>query len=305
VRRALPYALLLPGLLGVLLRATLQDHCPPILAYFYYCTPPIVLAVLASLAGAVWALRRCGRRAALMTALAGACLLWARQTMWMTHAAPAVLPANAQRVVFWNIARGAAGWPRLAAEIARQDADIVGLVEAGQDLEGMRALWNAALPGYHGVISHTGIALLARGEVTPISITTSEPWGRYIHARVRLADGDIDVVVFDLSHTVAHPRSVPLGDLYAELGRTPGTRLLVLGDFNTPADSAFLAPLRARCVHAFETAGRGYAASWPVPLPFLTIDQAWLGAGLRALDATLTSTPLSDHRRLALTIAPQ
>jgi endonuclease/exonuclease/phosphatase (EEP) superfamily protein YafD len=72
--------------------------------------------------------------------------------------------------------------------------------------------------------------------------------------------------------------------------------LIVLGDFNTPADSAFFRPLRAFATNAFEVAGSGCAATWPMPLPVLSLDQMWTTGRLRAVRCEHMLSWRSDHR---------
>jgi endonuclease/exonuclease/phosphatase family metal-dependent hydrolase len=75
---------------------------------------------------------------------------------------------------------------------------------------------------------------------------------------------------------------------------------LVLGDFNSPRRSRALDPLPEGFTHAYDAAGRGWAYSWPVPLPVLAIDQTIVGARLEPLAYALHSTIVSDHRMQVL-----
>ena len=78
---------------------------------------------------------------------------------------------------------------------------------------------------------------------------------------------------------------------------------VILGDFNTPADSAHFELLRRSHVNAFEEAGAGYAASWPGFAPLLTLDQIWVSAPARVQHCELGWTLISDHRPVVAEIA--
>ncbi len=78
---------------------------------------------------------------------------------------------------------------------------------------------------------------------------------------------------------------------------------VVLGDFNTPADSAHYEPLRRTFVNAFEEAGQGYGASWPSFAPLLTLDQIWVSGPVEVLHCELGWSPVSDHRPVIAEIA--
>jgi hypothetical protein len=70
---------------------------------------------------------------------------------------------------------------------------------------------------------------------------------------------------------------------------------IITGDFNTPRDSASLAYLLPGFTHAFHQAGRGYAASWPRPLPLFHIDHTYLAPGLRATSYRLVDPGEAEH----------
>ena len=75
-----------------------------------------------------------------------------------------------------------------------------------------------------------------------------------------------------------------------------GENFLILGDFNTPRESALLDPLRANLTHAFESAGDGLAETWPAFLPVLSLDQIWSSPGLRAVWCEHGHSLRSEHR---------
>ena len=69
-----------------------------------------------------------------------------------------------------------------------------------------------------------------------------------------------------------------------------------MGDFNTPDDSILMEPLHAHCQLAFRERGSGYAATWPMPLPVLTLDQVWINSQVTVAKSEYGWSLDSDHR---------
>jgi endonuclease/exonuclease/phosphatase family metal-dependent hydrolase len=71
---------------------------------------------------------------------------------------------------------------------------------------------------------------------------------------------------------------------------------LIVGDCNTPRRSASFDHLAKGMAIAFDQAGRGFAATWPRGLPLLPIDQAFVGARLRAAEYHILDMGTAEHR---------
>jgi vancomycin resistance protein VanJ len=325
LKAVVPTLLLAVWVVGVLLRVLVQDRAAGTPAYFYYATPPPVLAGLAFGAGLWWVIVR-PRLFALAPAILGvACLIWAYSTTWF-HNRPAAPASGAQRVLFWNVAHGTFGWPRVVQEIRTHDPDIIGLVEAVADLdlasltreegrarraaeaEHMREFWLKELPGYTPYVSPQGITLLTRGklEQTTIDMLGGDnftAFGYAVSGTIPTSAGTLHVVVVDVSMDFSRSLWPPLARLHEILEAIADEPVLVVGDFNTPADSVAVAQLRGPFANAFETAGSGYAATWPVPVPVLTIDQAWYSHRVQLSRCNLGWSLASDHRCIELEAA--
>lgn len=212
-------------------------------------------------------------------------------------------PADALRVTHWNVARLPFGGERVLSALRRDAPDICVLSETlpGPDTIALGTaldLTNA----YHGAT----MTMLARHPISPPALLHL-PDARGWCLRVATPSGPLDVLAFDM---ISRP----------ELDRFPALRataswiatrdrrvpLLVLGDFNTPRDAASLAPFRAQLAHAYETAGRGWPYTWPMPFPVYQLDHAWFTpASLEVFDYRLHSSFFSDHRRQALVVRPR
>jgi len=325
-RTGVPAVLAALWLFAVVVRLGAQDNAAPLLAYYYYATPPPVLAAGAALLALGLLLVR--RRRLALAALAGMllCAVWTWGTLCFRHSPP---PAGAQplRVLFWNVDWGNATWEAIIAAIRDQNADIVALVEACNsfDVRGlsdvtirqraadeaaeMRALWQARMPEYHAHQCTGGGTLLIRGECAePPREGVLTPGGACSYGQTLLADvvtkqGRLQVLGADVNGALGLTRAWPLRDLADAVSTLKDRPLLLVGDMNAPLDSPQFDPLRAQLANAFETAGNGYAATWPLPFPVLALDQAWNSAGVQVLRCEAGWTRLSDHRPLELEIA--
>ncbi len=305
LRRALvsglALALVAVCLSGILVRLSVQDRRATILCIFYYATPPAVLAGLALASGGLWLVRRHWKPALPSLLIGVVCAAWSYEVTWF-HNPPAPTKDD-RRVLFWNVARGACGWRNVAADIRQRNADIVGLVEAGKDLPRLTAFWQRELPGYHVHVLASGITLLARPDVQHVGGGSLDSHGWYEHFAVPIDGQLLHVVVVDFDGTLTQSRWWPVEALVRVIEPLAGQPVLVMGDFNTPTDSFYLRPLRRRLTSAFEVAGDGCAATWPFPLPVLTIDQAWFNERVHIARCTHGWSWHSDHRPVELEVS--
>ncbi len=77
--------------------------------------------------------------------------------------------------------------------------------------------------------------------------------------------------VMGLRRTIDERRAAMV-ELVSRLDQIGNFPVLLAGDFNTPADSSLLDPLRDRFHVGFEHAGWGYGYTWPARCPGLRID---------------------------------
>lgn len=301
IRRAIihimPGIILAVCLFGVVLRLTVQDRLWPQLSGWYYGLSPIVLSVLAIIAAGGWLWRRAWTMGCLASAVALVCGVWTSQTAWVTNIAPAV-SSDGIRVMQWNAARGAMGWSHVAEVIRRESPDIVGLNEAGVEVDKMRALWQGQLPEYRGVITSHEITLLSKAPVRYVAggFLPDAKYGRYEHVEVLLEDGPVHVVMIDIKSHPFRSRAIPMTAIRSVLLPLRDEPVLLMGDFNTPTDATVFDKLRRDYTHAFESVGNGYQATWPTPLPVLAIDHIWANRRVDIHTCQIRSTWTSDHR---------
>jgi endonuclease/exonuclease/phosphatase (EEP) superfamily protein YafD len=198
--------------------------------------------------------------------------------------------------VQWNVDRPVRRLDGDLRWLAAQDADLITIAERHPRNKNTLDRWQAALPDYQLLPSDGEMLCLVRGEILS-SEEGSLGYGSYrtlIHARIR--GHEMTVLQVDINGYPSESRRPPLQTLAALVAQHRSECLIVLGDFNTPKDSAFFLPLRALAVNAFETAGRGCADTWPMPLPVLSLDQMWTTGQLRPVRCEHMISWRSDHR---------
>jgi vancomycin resistance protein VanJ len=207
------------------------------------------------------------------------------------------------KVVFWNACRLNRGWDEVTAEIRSWDADVIAMVEAGLgERNEMRSRWNEACPGYKVSILGAGIVLLTRGESGTATVHEFHQGSRARQIATTVQGQRLNLVIVDIDANPFRSRDPALGQLIEVVNPLANEPTLVLGDFNTPADSALLEPLRPNYSLAFDLAGQGYRATWPIPLPVLAIDHVWASQQIDVTSCKHLWTKASDHRPVALTI---
>lgn len=92
-------------------------------------------------------------------------------------------------------------------------------------------------------------------------------------------------------------------ELLATLDNVRGLPTIIAGDFNVPAGSSLLAPLRLDFRDGFEQAGWGFGYTWPSWLPGIRIDQIHASHGWTFSRCWVGPDLGSDHRPLIAELA--
>jgi endonuclease/exonuclease/phosphatase (EEP) superfamily protein YafD len=278
------------------LRATARDALP-VLSLLFLATPLVLdCAAAACAAVALWRLgaQRAAVLSAALAALSGA--LYASGSFVTNDAQP----RGAIRGVLWNVARGRAGWTRIAGTLRALDPDVAWLAEATPSADADDAL-RSALPEHTLLRTDGGLAVLVRGEAELVSWTSLGRSSRLGRFRLQAGGREFESVQADIAAAPLARREPVLRRVLRHAAPLLDTPLLVLGDFNTPRDSCAFDAWRPRLSHAFETAGRGLDATWPQPLPVLSIDHVWASARIGVRSCELVATDASDHRAVLFT----
>jgi vancomycin resistance protein VanJ len=278
---------------GILLRVTrLRDRFDPFAVVYYTAPWPVIAAGLAVLAlhAARNGRRHVTRRYLILTG--GALFTWFALS-W-NFASPSAEP-HQLRVALWNAARpGPTRLPHLARWLRAQDADIIAIAEAqGKSWE---RDWLVHFPEYRGVHLPGEMFCLVRGEVRLREDGALDGGSYYALLRAQVRGLEITILQADLYGGPLRSRRRALARLHEVARAHASERLILLGDLNTPADSAHFAPFRKELKHVFETIGQGLPESWPMPLPVLTLDHLWSSPTLRPVACRTAYVWWSDHR---------
>jgi vancomycin resistance protein VanJ len=292
-----PELVLAACLAPLALRVAFRDRVPA-LAALVYATPLCLLAATATAAFALaWLLGRRGM-ARLAGSLALGLAVWTAAANVSVHAAPR---GGRYQGLLWNIANGTRGWPRVADHVKRHDPDVAAFIEGGWNPVTRTAVLASALPGREFYWWNDVLGLAVRGRILDATYHSLGPGSHAGVAHLDLDGRPLTVVVVHPRSTPTAPRGEVFDALEKVLGPLRGEPLLVMGDFNTPSDSVFFDPLRRDLRSAFETAGTGYAATWPMPFPVLALDQVWSSDSVRVRSCHLAGSRASDHRLVSFT----
>lgn len=287
--------------LVVLIDWTIRDSVSS-LAFVFYATPPVVLGLMAFLLAWI-GLQPKGTRSAPIpllvnrtTAILGAiCLIqWAAVSFRL--GASSERSPETLKVVFWNIGRGQfASWERIAEQARAFDADVLAFAEATDDRVQTPEFWETTIPGYSSHPLNGSMVVLVRGKAIERTVGLLKRMGRYCHLSLEVRGTQFDLLIADLESNPFRSREQPLKELF-NLMRGQTVPTLVVGDFNTPPASIWFDDWRPEYKHAWETAGHGYQATWPQPLPVLALDHVWGNGGIAFQHCRCGWTRCSDHR---------
>lgn len=291
-------------LAGLAVRLSCQDQFDG-LAVLFYATPWPVLMLLPVIPAVWWGHERKYRRAAAAAiAIAGCGIAWL-SLGWFSGPIPPAASAPeppSLRVLFRNLGHpDDAAWPRDLAATAHEDADLVGLVEGQSDSPERQRQLRAAFPDHAVVRFPHELALAVRGEILESALHEFDFRSRCVTARVRIRDRALTVFLVDLESTPWRSRRQSFAQLDALRREHAGETVIMMGDFNTPRESVYFRPWRETLRHAFETAGRGFAETWPWPLPVLCLDHVWSTPDLPATQCQRRRYRPHDHAGLLIT----
>lgn len=278
---------------AVVVRFTIRDGMDGFLM-LYFATPWPVIAGASLLCAMYWVRHGARFLAALLTVLSLVSVVLWLQSDWQWRNVPTT--HGQLRIVHWNVDRP--DWRQVwtFAWLAEQNADIIAIAEREPRQRDMAPRWETAFPGYKQVPQPGELLLLVRGEVLS---TENEMLGERSYAstiRVRVRGREVTILQADVNGTPWVSRAKPFGQLMEIVHRHDKEQVILLGDFNTPLDSVDITPLRQELKNAFEAVGSGCAATWPMPVPVLTIDQIWSTSGLHPVRCQNVALWQSDHR---------
>ncbi len=289
-------------MLALLIRCTVRDTGGIVPTLVYYMTPLILLSLgFATIFILSW--RTHWYRVSLVWfifAVITGSLCWNSQFQQNQNLSDRnEFERQTVKIVFWNIGDRLWSMDAVLAELRNLNPDLIGLVEAGAETAELKQFWLDSFPDYPDQIVKNGFVCLSRIPVSDQSTGTLSEMGRYERLSLMLDHTSQDlwtVFLVDIKSDVFKSRKEGLFELASQVSQINNQPVLVLGDFNTPSDSAHFRPLRTYLKNSFEIAGAGYKATWPLPLPVLDLDSIWVNSQVDVLYSENRWTWVSDHR---------
>lgn len=288
-------------LLGLLVRATgLRDRLA-VTGTIFYATPWPVLAGLA-FALACYALGRQRRARALVLALvlAGSTAMWARQSFIRAQPERGEI---ALRLVYWNAGRPEKRRAQGVSYLQSLKADIIAVGESNVYTDELTPEWRNGFAG-RSIVQRAGILLITPEPPVSLEVGRLADRGDYVLARCLVKERAITLLLVDFETRIGSSRAAPFARLNEIIAAHRDEPLVIAGDFNTPRESIHFGAWRTNFREAFDSAGHGFAETWPAFLPLLRIDHCWLGPRWRAVHTELGRSLLSDHRAIITDLTP-
>jgi endonuclease/exonuclease/phosphatase (EEP) superfamily protein YafD len=181
-------------------------------------------------------------------------------------------------------------------QIRKWEPDVIAMVEADKRFKLNLDAWRSELPGYDVVGTYFGAMIAVRGEVLKHEEHRLRPLSWCESFDIRVDGKEFTVIIADIASHLFLSRRRPLAEL-AQMAQERSDRpLVIVGDFNTPDDSIHFGPLREQCSSAFREHGSGYAPTWPMIYPVLTLDQIWTNSLATPSACEHFWSTSSDHR---------
>ncbi|HEV8483493.1 MAG TPA: endonuclease/exonuclease/phosphatase family protein [Blastocatellia bacterium] len=285
--------------LSLLVRLTVRDHISG-LSTLYYATPLPVLSAIAFLIGLSWFERKSLKRSiSFLLVAAGSLLVWGCANY---HGDSHLdLPSNA-RLFFWNAARGSLGVQGMVTHAAQFSPNVIGIVEAGVEKKGTEATWRRGFPDHQICVLEGDMLFITTGESDCVETGELGPGGRYNVLITNLNGNTFTTILVDIDPNPFQSRRPAFAALTRVVDAHLQDNLIVMGDFNTPIESIYFDSFRRELIHSFEDSGSGLSATWPMPLPILTIDHLWVGRSIRLSKCRANWSHFSDHRSLTVDV---
>lgn len=275
---------------------------------FYFPSTLMLLTLIGWMVGKWWWKQPVWRwgMAAVVPLLVIGCV----ENHWRQPAVPAHA-GSPVRVIHWNVMGTRVRWERLMEEFLPLKPDIVVLSEVHPRTKASGVIRKLGVE--YTSLRISNMIVLARGRLfRDESLTISQGVAHLV--RWEFEGREWKILAADLPSSILIPRDGILRELVGLIEKHQPD--LMVGDLNAPRLSRQLCRLPAGYRHAYDEAGRGWSATWPVcwpgagnyfpPLgwvrfvPLWAIDQCVLGPRVVGVNYKLIDTQVSDHRMQVL-----
>jgi endonuclease/exonuclease/phosphatase (EEP) superfamily protein YafD len=164
--------------------------------------------------------------------------------------------------------------------------------------------WQKLLPAYSARPSVDELIWFTRGQPLSEKTMKLDGVGAFADLLLSMNGKPVHVGVVDVWADPLHPRTNQIREVFNRVQND--TSAIVMGDFNTPADSVHFIPWRdAGFQDSFKEAGRGWRETWFYGLPILSLDHVWAGKDWRVIDCKKQWSLSSDHAALMVRLVPR
>ncbi len=195
--------------------------------------------------------------------------------------------------------------PELAELAIKYDPDVIGCTEPSRkDHTPVIADWQAMLPDYSARPSYDELIWFTRGQPLMEKTLKLDGVGAFANLQLPINGKPIHFGFVDVWADPFHPRTQQLQEVLRQVQGDSGA--IVMGDFNTPAQSAHFDAWRAAGFQdSFKEGGRGWRETWFFGLPILSLDHVWAGKDWRVIDCKKVWSLSSDHAALMVRLVPR
>ncbi|WP_417847397.1 endonuclease/exonuclease/phosphatase family protein [Thalassoglobus sp.] len=279
-------------ILGLTLRLTVRDSIFGI-STLYYMTPLALLVVGASVGLMNSLLKRKKTQILFWGVMFVVLSLWWKETDWKFHPSP-TQSENDLVILLANIAQDQ-DFDHLANIVEEVEPDLIGFLEALALTDEQKHNWSTRFPDYNWTLIGGGTQLLAKGEISSPWVKPLEDGTRISRSIVNVKGATLHCFIIDVASTLFLSRAPALDLLTEFVEDSIDENVIILGDFNTPRDSVHFDDLRKNHANLLEKVGQSYAATWPQPLPILTLDQIWVNKQIEPVACEHRYNQNSDH----------
>ncbi len=199
------------------------------------------------------------------------------------------------RILHWNVWQNRMGVEKIAAEIMKQQPQVICLNEARSGIESGIPKYPEYLGGNWYELSDQNLIILSRSPVKKLKVLRCGGV-RSLHVSIQ-GELPFTLLLVDVRSDIRYFRREAMEHLWSHLEDWNPTPDLILGDFNTPVDSfSVQSTLGLMYTDAYRIAGNGVAYTWPSWVPSMRIDLILARTPESVLEHHIGFTTLSDHR---------
>ncbi|MGJ5641974.1 endonuclease/exonuclease/phosphatase family protein [Formosa sp. S-31] len=203
---------------------------------------------------------------------------------------------NTHAILYWNIARPPhLPLDRLYKNMERYNPEIVVLVEARNIPKEDFDAFKIHFPEYTIKQLNGEMVLAVKGTINDTEYRYISEASKYNFVTTTIHNHRITILIPDL---LANASKSKRSDLKKVLHIAEDQNIdFIIGDFNTPYESAFLDPFHTH-YESFHAYNNGFTATWPTVFPVLEIDQIWLNKRWQPVKLNKKFHFNSDHALL-------